>query len=422
MRMGIAHSFNWFCRIVLFLCCFSGIWMNGLCQLSFDVNVSEKHLKKVDRAKDARSKLSAYKKLYSKDSLKAAKKAWKTYKKEHKDSLKQVGRWREAKLKQREILLGEWPPETKKYDLDTLNWPAPRDSLDWAMQELAKRGEFTEIQIIYEAYGQYDSMHWEQYKPDSLNIDSLDLVERFQMKERLQKYLPEELKQESDYTIDQQLQHGAIDEFGNVQSIDRSGVADFFKNVDPKEFSKSQVSLAAAKEKFVELPDLSKEEEGIKRNSLKGEPLKNRIFLNGNVALQSTDPIIIDLNIQLGYRWTKKLSSGIGVILREQFSNDSDSTSSITGDSHGLSFFTNYDIAKGFFLYGEFQAVNSRSLFAESSQASSWEYAVLAGIGRRFQISSKISLSVSLLYDLNYRNNTLNRRPLTPRIGYNISF
>ena len=341
--------------------------------------------------------------------------------KTHKDSLKSIGRWKEAKAHQKEILLGEYElRKPKEYVVDYTQFEPPKDSVDWALQELSKRGDYEQVQKIYEAYGQYDSSYLEQFQLDSMKIDSATLVERFKMKERLESYLPPEMAEQSDLKIEQQMIHGELDQFGQIQQIDRSGVSAFFKNISPEEFTKSQISMKTAKAKFSSLPDLSKKQEGIKRKSLKGTPWKKRFFLNGNVAIQSTDPVILDANIQLGYQCTKSLAIGMGLILREQL-NNRDSTS-LTGDAHGFSSFVNYDITKGFFLYGEYQLMKNRSLFQEAGQPASWQYALLLGAGRKFNVSKKVSLSVSLLYDLNYKNNTLNQRPLVPRIGYQVKF
>ncbi|MEP1032220.1 hypothetical protein [Ekhidna sp.] len=390
-------------------------------QIKFDVKVSDKHLKKVEQSDDAKSKLKSYKEFYRKDSIKAAKKAWKDYKKNNKDSLKSVGKWKEAKAHQKELLLGRYQLKNpKKYFVDPSHFGAPKDSMDWAIRQLARNEDFVQVQKIYEAYGQYDSAYLDQFHPDSVKLDSATLASRFDMKKRLESYLPPDMAKESDFKVAEQMKYGAVNEYGQIMKIDRSGVSDFFENISPEEFTKSQLSLKTAKEKYAIIPDLSKEEEGIKRNSLKGTPLKNRLFINGNITIQSTIPIIFDSNIQLGYKWNKAFSMGVGLIIREQLSNR-DSTS-LTGDAHGISLFANYDIMKGFFLYSEYQLVKNKSLFQESSTSTSWQYAALAGAGRRFIISRRMSLSVSLLYDFNYKNNTLNQRPLTPRIGYNISF
>ena len=304
--------------------------------------------------------------------------------------------------------------------VDYSQFDPPKDSMDWAMQELSRRGDFAKVREVYEAYGQYDSAYLDQFQLDSMQLDSGMLVDRMGIKERLKNYLPPELAQDSDLNIEQQMLNGKLDQFGQIQKIDRSGVKEFFANISPEEFSKSQLSLREAKEKFIELPNLEQDEQGIKRNSLQGTPIKKRFFLNGNVALQSTDPLILDTNLQLGYQWNKKLATGIGIILREQL-NDRDS-SNVTGDAHGLSLFASYDITDGFYAYAEYQLVNNRSLFSESSAITTWQYAALLGVGRRFSISEKISFSVLLLYDFNYKNNNLSQRPLTPRIGYSIGF
>lgn len=396
----------------------------GHAQIKFDVNVSDRHLKKVERSKDARSKLKGYKKYYHKDSIKAAKKAWKEYSKTHKDSLKSVGKWKELKERKVEFVRGDWSLELpKEYAIDTTLFQVPKDSMDWALQELAKDGDFETIQRVYESLGQYDSMYLDQFKLDSLQLSPEVFADRFDTKDRMERYLPEELRQESDLTIANRIKYGKLDQFGNLQKVDRSGVADFFKNIDPEEFVRSQEEMKVAKKKYEVLPDLSKGEEGIKRNSLKGTPFKKRLFLNGNIAIQSTSPLILDANIQLGYKWTKRLSSGVGLLYREQFTErDSSSTLSVSGDSHGISFFTSYDIAKGFFAYGEYQSVINKPLIGESTMPANWQQACLLGAGRKFSLGKKVSISTMLLYDFNHKNNNLSRRAWLPRIGYSVDF
>lgn len=68
----------------------------------------------------------------------------------------------------------------------------------------------------------------------------------------------------------------------------------------------TRISLQAAREKNAVLPDLIEGEEEIKRNSLKSTPMKPLLFLNGNVALQFTDPNIVGASQLLGYQWTKQ--------------------------------------------------------------------------------------------------------------------
>lgn len=388
-------------------------------QIKLNVKVSDRNLGKVEKQKDPREKLKKYKKYYSKDSVKAAKVAWKDYRKLNKDSLKTEGIWKEAKENKGKILNGRWDTYTKNrsFKLDSMSFPPPKDSLDWALRELAIQGEFEQIQGFYKQYGQYDSAYLDQFKMDSLQFDSLELAKRFYVKQRVKSYLPEELAQEADIDVANQMKVGTIDQFGAVQKIDKSGVKDFFKNISPEQFAESQLSMQAAKKKFSSLPNLEKEEEGVKRKSLEGSPFKKRIFLGGHITIQATGPLILDSDIRAGYKFNKVFSAGAGLILREQFSSR---ISSLTGDAHGYAFFTSYDLTDTYFLYGEYQAVKNRSLFHESNIPVVWEYAHLLGGGRKFNFSSKFSGSLSLLYDFNFKNNDLNSRPLVVRFGYKI--
>ncbi len=402
-------------------------------QIKFDVKVSDKHLQKVERSKDAREKLKSYKKYYKKDSIKQAKEEWEIYRKQHKDSLKRERSWKEAKANRKKILKNEWEPYQDRYKLyhpDSLDLPEPKDSLDSALRELAQQGEWQRVQQLYEQYAHYDSAYLEQFKTDTATVvdelkqqglDSAELASRFQVKERVARYLPEELQQETDTNIAKQLKNGTIDELGDIQQLDKSGVKDFFKNVKPEEFARSQLSLKSAKEKYAKVPNLEKPEEGVKKQSLEETPWKKRIFLGGNFTIQSTDPFIVDMDVRGGYRFNKWWSAGVGFIYREQF-NDRDSTSTLTGDAYGYSFFTTYEVLKQYFVTAEYQALKDASLFSGTDGPATWQYAYLAGVGRTIRFSGKVSASFSLLYDFNFKKNDLNARPVVFRFGYKVSF
>ncbi len=192
-----------------------------------------------------------------------------------------------------------------------------------------------------------------------------------------------------------------------------------FKKIDPEQFQEAQADIQKLKKKYSELPDTRYPEEGTKRNSLEDKPFKNRLYFGGNLGIQSTDPFILDTNLQLGYWINKKWLGGVGIILREQFSNDT--TSTLTGDGYGYSFFTRYDIPKGFFAWAEVERQLNRSLFNnEQAFNSEWQSAILAGAGREFRIGFVQMISM-ILYDFNYRNNDLNARPIVFKFGVRFS-
>ncbi|MEQ8906154.1 hypothetical protein [Ekhidna sp.] len=189
-----------------------------------------------------------------------------------------------------------------------------------------------------------------------------------------------------------------------------------FQKIDPEQFKNAQLDLEKLKKKYKKLPDTRNLENGTKRNSLKNVPFRKRLYFGGNFSIQSTDPLIINTNLQLGYWINKKWVGGVGIILREQFNNE-DTTSTLTGDGYGYSLFTRYDIPKGFFGWAEMERQVNQSFFNnESSATARWQSAYLLGIGREFKVGF-VRMTSSILYDFNFKNNDLNARPLVFKFG-----
>ncbi|MEP1096026.1 MAG: hypothetical protein ABJG78_13010 [Cyclobacteriaceae bacterium] len=205
----------------------------------------------------------------------------------------------------------------------------------------------------------------------------------------------------------------------NPNLVKPEAARDLFKKIDPEQFQKVQEDISKLKNKYSSLPDTRFPEEGRKRNSLEDLPFKKRLYFGGNINATSTDPLIMDISLQVGYWINKKWLAGTGLIVREQF-NQQDSTS-LTGDAYGFSLFMRYDILKQFYAWGESQSQVNRSLLNnESSTPSKWEQATLLGIGRDFSIGP-VRMTSLIMYDFNYLNNNLNSRPWVFRLGFQMT-
>lgn len=237
------------------------------------------------------------------------------------------------------------------------------------------------------------------------------------LQEEAQKFLPSELEAPQDPM--EGLADVAIPSKPNPNLIKPEAARELFKKVDPEQFKEAQLDIKKLKKKYSELPDTRYPEEGTKRNSLKDVPFKKRLYFGGNISLISTDPVILNSNLQLGYWINKKWLGGVGLILREQFSNDT--TLMLNGDGYGYSFFTRYDLPKGFYAWGEIERQINQSLFnGEQPSDASWQSAYLLGVGRDFSIGI-VRMTSSILYDFNYQNNDLNARPWVFRLGVQFS-
>lgn len=374
----------------------------GVCQVSgqvsFKVNLSEKHLSKVERTKDVSKKLKRYKKLMSKEEKRA--------RREYADSLKRVA--------------GDKVPYDSALVVSHLPDSSGRaDSIAWALNTLAQYHEYDELQSCLE------------------NMDSVQIAELAEMEltphaeQMARDYLPKDMGASSggvESLRDSHLEALPFDPEAGPQELlpfdpkasPREQVESLQENLKGQELGKLQMKLSKLKGKYVSMPDLSNPDSGIKRNSLKGKPLKDRLYLGGNVVVQSTDPFVLDSDIQLGYKFNKDLVAGTGIRWRETF-RKTDSLSLLSKDAHGYSLFIRQDLVKGIFVYAEYGAIRNMALFGDHQVKTAWGYEYLAGIGRKFSIAKFLELNILFLYDFNHRNNTTHLRPFVMRVGYGIN-
>ncbi|MEP0984922.1 hypothetical protein [Ekhidna sp.] len=257
------------------------------------------------------------------------------------------------------------------------------------------------------------------------DADSIALAEASAvLEEQAKKYMPDELGQTEDPLAQFKdpvagLNPTAVPTRPNPNLVKPDQARKLFDKIDPEQFQNAQANIQKLKKKYSKLPDTRYPEEGTKRNSLESIPFQKRLYVGGILSLQSTDPVIINSNLQLGYWFNKKWLGGVGVILREQFS--SDSTSSLTGDGHGYSLFTRYNIPKGFFAWLELERQVNQSFFdSESIPNTKWQSAYMLGVGREFKIGM-IQMMSMVLYDFNYQSNELNARPFVFKLGVRFS-
>ncbi len=263
------------------------------------------------------------------------------------------------------------------------------------------------------------------FESETANADSLALAEASRiLEEEAKKFLPDGVGADDPMAQfanpAEALSESGIPSKPNPNLVKPEMARELFKKIDAEEFQDAQAEIQKLKKKYSELPDTRYPEEGTKRNSLEDTPFKKRLYFGGNLSLQSTDPVIVNTNLQVGYWINKKWLGGVGVILREQFSNDS--TSTLTGDGYGYSLFTRYEIPKGFFAWGELERQINRSVFGSNEETipAQWESAYLLGVGREFKIGF-VQMSSMILYDFNYKNNELNARPIVFRLGFRFS-
>ncbi|MBV6640777.1 MAG: hypothetical protein KI791_08665 [Cyclobacteriaceae bacterium] len=383
-------------------------------QINFKATLSPRHQKKVAQSKDVRTKVKRYKKFLEKDKKKQLK--------HYKDSLAQVA-------------FDQIPLDSSMVISHLPDSSSRKDSLTWALNTLSRYKQFDQIEEYYEKISGLDSSMIPK-------LDSVDLEPK--VNQIAQKYLPDDLDLPdsdlnemqsahmqglSDVPIDltkNPLKQTSVEDLPvevpkiNMEKSPEEQVGQLAQNVKGEQLAKLQTKMTRLKEKYVSIPDLSKPEEGIKRNSLNGRPLVDRLFVGGNVQIQSTDPVILDTDIQLGYKINKDLKVGVGFRWRESFARE-DSIAGTVKNAHGYSGFINHDITKGFFVYAEYAAIMDQPIFSEVEVPGRWQYEYLLGVGRAFSVFKFLDMNILFLYDFNHKHNNLHPRPFEVRIGYQVT-
>lgn len=134
-----------------------------------------------------------------------------------------------------------------------------------------------------------------------------------------------------------------------------------------------------------------------KENKFQG----SRFFFGGNFGIQVGDYTIIELSPLVGYRITERFSSGVQI----NYSYIHVSSFNLSTTIYGTSVFSNYYIAKNFFLRGEYEWLSLESQYFNPAVYQTQKrfsiHSILVGGGYRQQIGERSYINLMILWNLN---------------------
>ncbi len=239
---------------------------------------------------------------------------------------------------------------------------------------------------------------------------------------------------------------------------DKDKIKSQAKELVNKHFSQHQDKLQAAqqklatfKKKYSSIQSTKDMSTAVKRNSLEGRPLSERLVLGGTFQInpsysrssgsQSTTPSTsgqpqsslspsgggtstskvptsVDLSPLLGYRLNKKFTLGIGATYRAILNFDE---LEAKDQVYGYRGFFQADAPKGFFLHGEYERMNTAVESGSSTDEiyRRWKPGALVGIGKEYSFVKGIKGQVMVLYDFLYEEGVSPyKRPWVIRFGF----
>ena len=154
----------------------------------------------------------------------------------------------------------------------------------------------------------------------------------------------------------------------------------------------------------------------VKQPEVPKKKFKNRITIGGNLGLNFGDVTLINLSPRIGYKVTKKLTTGVGVTY--QYLQDNRIGQNFKSSIYGGNIFSMYSIIDQAFVQTEFELLNVESRFGYSNRVNVpiW----LVGGGYRLSIGGNSFLNFTILYDVIQDSNSPYGNSLIYRGGINI--
>lgn len=137
-------------------------------------------------------------------------------------------------------------------------------------------------------------------------------------------------------------------------------------------------------------------------NSMRNKSFYQRLLPGATLQVYNKENIIIDGGLQIGYRFTGRLTGGIGGVYRIGISEEYEYYVR-SMNVYGGRIYSDWMIKKGFFIHGEFEALKVKvdphvQQNVAKEDLDDHAYNGYGGIGKQFNISRRVKGSVLGLY------------------------
>lgn len=167
------------------------------------------------------------------------------------------------------------------------------------------------------------------------------------------------------------------------------------------------------------LPKLSAQ--AFEERDVKDMTVRERFFVGGFLGLQLGTQTAINVSPLLGYRFSNRLSAGVGGTY--QYYNDRFFGQSNTTHLYGYSLFTRFRVIPRAFIHAEYESMSLKSRLEGpgfEQGPRTWEENIFLGGGYRQPLSDRVSLNIMLLYNFNNNSQAYYQNPIF-RVGVDVS-
>ncbi len=425
---------------------------------SFSVNLSQKHTEKLNGLKDGRKRLIKYYRYYKKDSTRYMRQQNKFYKKSFDSTFRanhqqdKIQRQLEKKgidlsnnhLSQADTLtkqLCHWHAVMKdSTSSDSTKQIAKQKVKDLAIEKAKQHPGFQNLMDKYQINA--DTIDWKTLAQQIPGMDTLSGVFNSSSKEVFSVAEEQATKQIANYAgrllgkdfaeaeklkglpdrykkeYEQYMDKDRLKSEGKEKAVEE--VVDHFAEHSDK-LQGAQAKMSKLLSKYREFSNSNDLSDAVKHTSMKGKTFFEHLLIGGNFNVVSTEPFSIDFSPLLGYKFTTRLSVGVGMNFRYTYADSIRNKFYISPRNTGYRAFVNYDVIKGFYAYGEWEKSGIKMTSNDKSNKT-WKDNYFIGAGKKFLVHPKLYLTLTALYNLNNeQNNPVHPRRFQMRLGFQVS-
>jgi hypothetical protein len=156
-----------------------------------------------------------------------------------------------------------------------------------------------------------------------------------------------------------------------------------------------------------------------KNNSMAGKPTGQRLIPGITLQSYKREVFMIDFGLQLGYRLTGRLRTGVGYVYRAGFSESYPSF--IKGHNiYGVRAYTEFLIRKGIYVHAEYERLNASYSPNQTPEEKQIVSAGYFGLGKQFNISRKVKGHTLALYRAEFTGTLLDQSKINLRLGFDL--
>jgi hypothetical protein len=188
-----------------------------------------------------------------------------------------------------------------------------------------------------------------------------------------------------------------------------------------KQFLAGQSAVSKMLSKYSEFSSSADVETAVKRVSLKGRPLQERLYLGFNISPSSFEPFALGVSPQVGFKVNKRFFTGAALNCRMAFGDTTDSKLQRGALAFSYRAFTSLTFKRTYFAYveAEFSPVQMEKNDALKRSVGT-NFAV--GLGKRFLVDPRLYFNVVTLYRLNgHDEETFHASRFSVRVGLELS-